>query len=305
MFEHSLIDLNADLEAKTQPRRRRWLSLPLAIGLHLAGLTAFAFASYWTVGSVPEPSLNVAFIDVMLPPPPPAGGGGHPKPPVHERSQPAPAPAPTPTLHQPADLPGKPADPVPPVADTPSGPASEGPVSTTDKPGTGGLGDGPGDGPGSGPGDGPGVEPGTGDSAGPVYLTPEMTRPRPLQPILPRYTEAARRAGVQGTVIVQAIIDEQGHATNVRVIRGLPMGLDRAAMEAIQQVTFTPAMRGGAAGQGLFQPDGELRDSAVGRAAQSTPATTSVRSSSKVLRPVHSAIRAGSASAIRSAERAA
>ncbi len=244
MFEHSLIDLNADLEAKTQPRRRRWLSLPLAVGLHLVGLTAFAFASYWTVGSVPEPSLNDVFINVALPPPPPAGGGGHPAPPVHDRSQPA-APPQTPTLHQPADLPDKPADPAPPVADTPSGPAtSEGPASTTDKPGIG-LGDGPGDGPGIGPGDGPGVEPGTGDSTGPVYLTPEMSRPRPLQPILPRYTEAARRAGVQGTVVVQAIIDEQGHATNVRVLHGLPMGLDRAAMEAIQQVTFAPAMMGG------------------------------------------------------------
>jgi TonB family protein len=80
---------------------------------------------------------------------------------------------------------------------------------------------------------------------GPVYLTPEMSRPRALQPILPRYTEPARRAGLQGTVIVEAIIDEQGRATNVRVIRGLPMGLDRSAVEAIQQVTFQPAMRGG------------------------------------------------------------
>jgi protein TonB len=80
---------------------------------------------------------------------------------------------------------------------------------------------------------------------GPVYLTPEMSRPRPLQPIQPRYTEPARRAGVQGTVIVEAIIDEEGRATNVRVVRGLPMGLDRSAVEAIQQVTFQPAMRGG------------------------------------------------------------
>ena len=93
----------------------------------------------------------------------------------------------------------------------------------------------------------PGVrEPcGGGYLTGPVYLTPEMSRPRALQPIQPRYTEPARRAGVQGTVIVEAIIDEQGHATNVRVVRGLPMGLDRSAVEAIQQVTFQPAMRGG------------------------------------------------------------
>ncbi|HTG35190.1 MAG TPA: TonB family protein [Thermoanaerobaculia bacterium] len=240
MFEHSLIDL----EAKTQPRRRRWISLPLAIGLHLVGLTAFAFASYWNVGPVTEPSLNVAFIDVLLPPPPPAGGGGHPKPPVPEQPQPKTAPTQAPTVRQPTDVPDMPATPTPPVADIPSGPVtSEGPVSTTDGPGIG-PGDGPGDGPGIGPGNGPGVEPG-GDSTGPVYLTAEMSRPRPLQPIQPRYTEPARRAGVQGTVMVEAIIDEKGRATNVRVVRSLPMGLDRSAVEAIQQVTFQPAMRGG------------------------------------------------------------
>ena len=51
-----------------------------------------------------------------------------------------------------------------------------------------------------------------------------MSRPRALQPIQPRYTEPARKAGVQGTVIVEAIIDEKGYVTNVRVVRGLPMG---------------------------------------------------------------------------------
>src|SRR5215813_1785594 len=89
MFESALIDL----EAKKQPQRRRWLSLPLAIVLHVVGLTAFAFASYWTVDGVQEPPTNVAFIQVMLPPPPP--GDGHPKPP---QPQPHPQPAPQPTV---------------------------------------------------------------------------------------------------------------------------------------------------------------------------------------------------------------
>jgi protein TonB len=66
----------------------------------------------------------------------------------------------------------------------------------------------------------------------------------PLHPIQPRYTEVARRTGTQGTVIVEAIIDEKGNATNVRILRGLPMGLDQAAMEAIQQTRFKPAMMG-------------------------------------------------------------
>ncbi len=78
----------------------------------------------------------------------------------------------------------------------------------------------------------------------PLRLTAEMSRPQPLRPILPRDTEAARRAGVQGTVVVEAIIDEEGRATDVRILRGLPLGLDRAAVEAIQQVIFKPAMMG-------------------------------------------------------------
>jgi protein TonB len=81
----------------------------------------------------------------------------------------------------------------------------------------------------------------------PIRLTAEMSRPQPLRPILPHYTEPARRTGVQGVVVVEAVIDEQGRATNVRIVHGLPMGLDRAAVEAIEQTPFKPAMMGGRA----------------------------------------------------------
>lgn len=245
MFEHSLFDLEADLEAKGQKRsRRRWLSLPFAIVLHLVGLTAFAFASYWNVGSVAEPSLNVAFIDVALPPPMIQRGGGAPPPPA-----PTPKPAPKPPApDQPVQpdlkhMADKPQEPPAPAPIPESGPVLPGSDPTAPV----------------GPGD-PHGDPGSHNPIGsiegkpepaapvgdglPLHLTAEMSRPQPLHPILPRYTEAARRAGTQGTVIVEAIIDEQGRATNVRVLRGLPMGLDRAAMEAIQQTTFKPAMMG-------------------------------------------------------------
>ncbi len=237
MFEHSLIDL----EAKTNPRRRRWISLPLAIGLHLAGLTAFAFASYWTVSPVTEPDLNMRPVYVSLEPPMIQQGGGVSRPPA-----PTPVPQPAPpqpeVVRQPdlGDIPDTPAPPVP-------GSTQESTVPGTDLTAPPGLGHPDGD-PNSRSevGDIHGIpEPVPPAVDGPVYLTPEMSRPRALQPIQPRYTEPARKAGVQGTVIVEAIIDEQGRATNVRVVRGLPMGLDRSAVEAIQQVTFQPAMRGG------------------------------------------------------------
>lgn len=78
-----------------------------------------------------------------------------------------------------------------------------------------------------------------------MHLTASMIRPEILQRVQPRYTEAARRAGVQGVVFVEAIIDERGKVTDVRVLRGLPMGLDRSAVEAVEQWRFKPAMLDG------------------------------------------------------------
>ncbi|MFL6261536.1 MAG: TonB family protein [Thermoanaerobaculia bacterium] len=239
MFESSLIDL----EAKKQPKRRRWLSLPLAIFLHVVGLTAFAFASYWSVGAVQEPQTNVAFIDVVLPPPEIQRGGGikPPKPPETKPEVKPPAPE-TPVQPDPGHLPDKPRDTVTQetAQDTspnyqgtdPNAPARPGDPNAKDD----------GDSETGTPNGTP--EPLPPIDSAPQILTAEMSRPVPLRPILPRYTEPARRAGMQGTVIVEAIIDEKGNATNVRILRGLPMGLDRAAVEAIQQTRFKPAMIG-------------------------------------------------------------
>ena len=69
-----------------------------------------------------------------------------------------------------------------------------------------------------------------------------ISAPQKLSGAAPVYTELARRSRVTGTVIVEAIIDEQGNVTNVRVLKGLPMGLDRSAVEAVQTWKFKPAM---------------------------------------------------------------
>ncbi|MFL6193548.1 MAG: energy transducer TonB [Thermoanaerobaculia bacterium] len=69
-----------------------------------------------------------------------------------------------------------------------------------------------------------------------------VTRPELLsQGARPVYTETARRARVQGVVILEAVIDEQGDVTNVRVLKGLPMGLDQSAIDAIKTWKFKPA----------------------------------------------------------------
>ncbi|HYC90191.1 MAG TPA: M56 family metallopeptidase [Thermoanaerobaculia bacterium] len=68
-----------------------------------------------------------------------------------------------------------------------------------------------------------------------------MTPPRPITKVEPVYTEAAKREGIYGIVIVEASINERGTVDSARVLKGLPYGLDQAAVDAIRQWTFEPA----------------------------------------------------------------
>ena len=42
-------------------------------------------------------------------------------------------------------------------------------------------------------------------------------------------------------LIIQAIIDKEGNVTSVKLLKGLPMGLDQAALDAIKKWRFRPA----------------------------------------------------------------
>lgn len=57
----------------------------------------------------------------------------------------------------------------------------------------------------------------------------------------PLYTTEARKNRIQGVVIVQTIIDKEGCATNLKVLKGLPDGLNEAAVAAIKAWVFRPA----------------------------------------------------------------
>lgn len=79
----------------------------------------------------------------------------------------------------------------------------------------------------------------------PVLVQGEITKPVPIDAPTPRYTEAARRARIQGVVILQLVIEENGTVRSAQVLKGLPMGLSEAAVEAVRQWRFRPAMRDG------------------------------------------------------------
>lgn len=76
-------------------------------------------------------------------------------------------------------------------------------------------------------------------------LDATMTRPEAISQPNPVYTDAARRARVEGAVTLQAIIDKEGNVIQVRVLKPLPFGLDKAALQAVRKWKFKPATRDG------------------------------------------------------------
>jgi protein TonB len=80
---------------------------------------------------------------------------------------------------------------------------------------------------------------------GPIYVGGDVQPPEKIVAPQPQYTEIARKARVQGVVIVQAIINKQGDVTNVKILKGLAMGLDTEAVKAIKQWKFKPATLNG------------------------------------------------------------
>lgn len=60
-----------------------------------------------------------------------------------------------------------------------------------------------------------------------------------------KYPEMARRAGIEGRVYVQFIVNERGEVEDPRVIRGIGGGADEEALRAVQQAKFKPGMQRG------------------------------------------------------------
>ena len=57
----------------------------------------------------------------------------------------------------------------------------------------------------------------------------------------PEYPEPARKAGVEGTVVLDATISETGQVTQIAVERGLPLGVTEVAIAAVRRWKYEPA----------------------------------------------------------------
>ena len=122
------------------------------------------------------------------------------------------------------------------------GPPSNGPGSG------GGIGSGSGGGVGSGKGGGFGPGEGGGVGGGVFRVGGGVTAPALLYKSEPEYSEEARKAKYQGTVLLYVEVDPSGKAINMRVLHSLGLGLDEKAIEAVKKWKFKPGYQGRQAG---------------------------------------------------------
>jgi TonB family protein len=239
--------------------------LVLSFALHAAALALIGTSSYWVVDHRAAVRTKIADLipaseeDIPLPVAPGAihggGGGGdqdklpasHGTPPrfaaeqltppaVIVRNEAPKLPA-EPTLIGPPDL-------VLPQSDNYGDPMAN--ILNAPSNGTGsggGIGSGHGGGIGSGEGPGIGEGRGGGIGGGVYHVGGGVSAPRPIYDPDPEYSDEARKAKFQGSVILVAIIGSDGRPRDLRVMRSLGMGLDQKALDAVSKWRFAPAMK--------------------------------------------------------------
>lgn len=116
--------------------------------------------------------------------------------------------------------------------------------STSRGPGSGG-GAGTGQGTGLGSGDGTGIGDGSGGGmgGGPYRAGNGIKPPRLLREVKAGYTEDARVRNLEGEVVLEIVVRRDGSVSDVKLIRGLPSGLNERAIAAVRQWRFAPATR--------------------------------------------------------------
>jgi protein TonB len=173
-----------------------------------------------------------------------------PKPP-----EPKPDPAPQPQVHerarptaQVAKRSSEPPPPSAPVVDPPPPGAQDDQHFSFDMSGSSSSG-GPPVGPGKTPAPVAQPAPGTGTgkpAGGPIAAADVTKMPLPLGRCAGKYTEEATQAGIEGTVVLDVVVDENGRTRDIAVVDGkLGHGLVEAAVAALRACSFTPGEKDG------------------------------------------------------------
>jgi TonB family protein len=83
------------------------------------------------------------------------------------------------------------------------------------------------------------------DRSAPLRIGPGISPPRIVDKVEPQYSPLAEADHVQGTVVIQIVVDERGVPRNIQVISPLGYGLDERAEEAVAKWRFIPGMKDG------------------------------------------------------------
>jgi protein TonB len=226
LFDDLVVSTNSGAGSS---RARAW---PLSLAVHAMAISVLASLSVKVVKEHPAPPGPVIFHSSPRPQPSavPTVRAGTP---AHRR---APRTVPTSVDALPvvrAD--GLVADAEPDVLESPVGDV---PLCLGCVPGA------PGGGDGTSPG-GSGV-PGDGSGVAPRRAGGEIREPRRIHGAPPPYPDLARRARVEGKVVLECVIDERGRVRDLRVVSGHPLLADAAA-EAVGAWIYTPTTLNGQA----------------------------------------------------------
>lgn len=222
------------IESRGRSKRgKTWFTFPIALLMHALVIGVLIGTSYWTVEAVQAPVSNAVprWIPVQLP----QGSAGSaipkatPKPPKSANSKPP--------LEQPQEIPEN-LTPGPPEA-----PAEPDPNASANN-----IEGEPGGGPEGIPGGYPGASgAGTGflrggESDPPIIITPEVTQPVLIRKITPEYPPIAIRGRIQGIVVLEAVITRTGTVEELRVLHSPHPLLEQAAVKAVKQWLYRPAL---------------------------------------------------------------
>jgi protein TonB len=79
----------------------------------------------------------------------------------------------------------------------------------------------------------------------PVRIGGQITQPALLKRVEPEYPPLAVKAHIQGVVILEATVGEDGNVTDVKLLRSANPLLDREAAIAVKQWRYTPVVLNG------------------------------------------------------------
>ena len=211
--------------------RGRWVSVIGVAALQVAVVLAIFVSTLYVTGTLPQPADMMAFV-VTAPPPPPPPPPPEVKPP-EAKPQAGPVPE-APKIVEPPPV----AAPIEAPKEITAETGREAEVwkdPGAEKTITGGVGSV------TGVDTAPPEPP-----AAPVRVGGSVSAPKLTKRVEPEYPSAAQAAKIQGTVILEATVDEKGSVDAVKVLRSNPL-LDGAALAAVKQWKYQPLLLNGKA----------------------------------------------------------